>query len=205
MNRIIMELNTGSVVSVRSQHEFEKPLKITKFKPLPVILKTYTGEHIIPQGVMSMTVKYNDQQSELDLSIVQTERPALWGCDWLRKLQLVWKSIKSLQVIVPESSCTQMKLEKVLDGAVAVFQSGIGTLKHIKGKLTLNENAVLKVHKMWPIPYAICQKVEIELHHLEPEGKVDWSPWANPVVPVTNKDGTVSLCENFNVSVNPEL
>lgn len=29
---------------------------------------------------------------------------------------------------------------------VAVFQSGIGTLKHIKGKITLNENAVPKFH-----------------------------------------------------------
>lgn len=91
---------------------------------------------------------------------------------------------------------------------VAVFQSGIGTLKHIKGKITLNENAVPKFHKARPVPYAIRQKVENELDRLEAEGilsKVDWSPWATPVVPVAKKDGTVKLCGDFKVSVNPEL
>lgn len=53
---------------------------------------------------------------------------------------------------------------------VAVFQSGIGTLKHIKGKITLNENAVPKFHKARPVPYAIRQKVENELDRLEAEG-----------------------------------
>ncbi len=96
----------------------------------------------------------------------------------------------------------------VLDGATAVFQSGIGTLKHIKGKITLDENAVPKFHKARPVPYAIRQKLETELDRLEAEGilsKVDWSPWATPVVPVTKKDRTVRLCGDFKVPVNPVL
>lgn len=109
--KIRMELDTGSAVSVMSQYEFEKYFKTTKLKPSPVKLKTYAGEPIIPLGVMPVTVKYNDQQSELDLYIVRTEGPVLWGRDWLRKLQLDWKSIKSLQVTVPTSTCTQLKLE----------------------------------------------------------------------------------------------
>ncbi|RXN30262.1 putative protein K02A2.6-like protein [Labeo rohita] len=84
----------------------------------------------------------------------------------------------------------------------------MGTLKHIKGKITLKEDAVPKFHKARPVPYAIRQKVEIELDRLEAEGilsKVDWSPWATPVVPVSKKDGSVRLCGDFKVSVNPEL
>ncbi len=196
-----MELEIGSAVSVMSQHEFEKHFKTAKLKPSPVKLKTYTGEPIIPLGVMPVTVKYNDQQSELDLYIVRIEGPALWGRDWLRKLQLDWKSIKSLQVTGSASPCTQKELEKVLDGATVVFQSGIGTLKHIMGKITLDENAVPKFHKARPVPYAIRQKLETELDRLE----VDWCPWATPVVPVAKKDGTVRLCGDFKVSVNPVL
>jgi len=56
---IRMELDTGSAVSVMSQHEFEKHFKTTKLKPSPVKLKTYTGEPIIPLGVMPVTVMYN--------------------------------------------------------------------------------------------------------------------------------------------------
>ncbi len=47
----------------------------------------------------------------------------------------------------------------MLDGARVAFQSGIRTLKHIKGKITLDENAVPKFHKARPVPYAICQKL----------------------------------------------
>ncbi len=78
---IRMELDTGSAVSVMSQHEFEKHFRTAKLKPSPVKLKTYTGEPIIPLGVMPVSVKYNDQQSELELYIVRTEGPALWGRD----------------------------------------------------------------------------------------------------------------------------
>ncbi|KAL0147462.1 hypothetical protein M9458_057225, partial [Cirrhinus mrigala] len=205
---IRMELDTGSAVSVMSQNEFERNFENAKLKPSPVKLKTYTGEPILPIGVMPVTVEYNDQCSKLDLYIVQTEGPALWGRDWLRKLRLDWKSIKSLQVTVPDGLSTQRKLEKVLDCAAKVFQPGMGTLKHIKGKITLKEDTVPKFHKACPVPYAIRQKVEIELDRLEAEGilfKVDWSPWATPVVPVSKKDGSVRLCGDFKVSVNPEL
>ncbi|XP_057202332.1 uncharacterized protein K02A2.6 [Triplophysa rosa] len=203
-----MELDTGSAVSVMSQGEFERYFKKAKLKPSPVKLKTYTGEPIVPLGVMPVTVKYNNQQAELDLYVVQTDGPALWGRDWLRKLKLDWESINSLQVSNPDSRCTQKQLEEVLDKAKAVFQPGIGTLKHIKGKITLEESAVPKFHKARPVPYAIRQKVETELDRLEAEGilsKVDWSPWATPVVPVAKKDGNVRLCGDFKVSINPVL
>ncbi|KAI2644841.1 Retrovirus-related Pol polyprotein [Labeo rohita] len=160
-----------------SQNEFERNFENAKLKPSPVKLKTYTGEPILPIGVMPVTVEYNDQCSELDLYIVQTEGPALWGRDWLRKLRLDWKSIKILQVTVPDGLSTQRKLEKVLDCAATVFQPGMGTLKHIKGKITLKEDAVPKFHKARPVRYAIRQK----------------------------KDGSVRLCGDFKVSVNPEL
>lgn len=49
--------------------------------PSPVKMKTYTGESILSIGVMPVPVEVNEQQSKLDLYIVQTEGPALWGRD----------------------------------------------------------------------------------------------------------------------------
>lgn len=187
---IRLELDTGSTVLVMSQNEFERNFGNAKLKPSLVKLKTYTGEPILPIGVMPVTVEYNDQCSKLDLYVVQTEGPALIERNWLRKLRLDWKSIKSLHFTVPDGLSTQRKLEKVLYCAATVFQPGMGTLKHIKGKITLRKDSVP------------------ELDRLEAEGilsKVDWSPWATPVVPVSKKDGSVRLCGDFKVSVNPEL
>lgn len=203
-----MELDTGSAVSVMSQWEFEKLFRNAKLKKTMVLLKTYTGEKIIPLGVMPVMVQYNNQQCTLDLYIVKKGGPALWGRDWLRKIQLDWRCIKNLQFSQPVIKSTEMKLNKLLEQAAPVFEDCIGTLKHIKGKIVLTDRATPKFHKARPVPYAIRQKVEAELDRLEAAGilsKVDWSQWATPIVPVAKKNGAVRVCGDFKVTINPVL
>lgn len=62
--------------------------------------------------------------------------------------------------------------------------------------------------KARPVPYALCQKVEEELHHLESQGvvkKVERSHWALPIISVPKEDGSICICGDFKVSINRVL
>ena len=63
-------------------------------------------------------------------------------------------------------------------------------------------------HKQRQVPYALRPKVEAELTRLEKDGilsKVEYSEWATPVVTVVKRNGSVRVCGDFKVSVNPVL
>lgn len=56
--------------------------------------------------------------------------------------------------------------------------------------------------------YALRPRVEAELKRLTELGvisPVEHSDWAMPVVPVSKKDGTVRLCGDFKITINPSL
>ncbi|GFY34465.1 uncharacterized protein K02A2.6 [Trichonephila clavipes] len=55
---------------------------------------------------------------------------------------------------------------------------------------------------------ALKGRVENEIDRLEKEGiieKVDSSEWATPVVPVVKSDGSIRLCDDYSVTLNPNL
>ncbi|GFT25680.1 uncharacterized protein K02A2.6 [Trichonephila clavipes] len=58
------------------------------------------------------------------------------------------------------------------------------------------------------VPFALKGRVENEIDRLEKEGiieKVDSSEWATPVVPVVKSDGSIRLCADYSVTLNPDL
>nr|XP_037290849.1 uncharacterized protein K02A2.6-like [Rhipicephalus microplus] len=60
--------------------------------------------------------------------------------------------------------------------------------------------------KAWSVPYAIREPVEHELGNLQKEGilmPVTRSDWATPLVAVHKPDGTVRLCGDYKLTVNP--
>ncbi|XP_044762050.1 uncharacterized protein LOC123322316 [Coccinella septempunctata] len=65
-----------------------------------------------------------------------------------------------------------------------------------------------KFIKARPLPYGIKEKVEKEIDRLIELGvlkQVDYSRWASPIVPVLKKDGSVRICGDFKITINPHL
>lgn len=73
------------------------------------------------------------------------------------------------------------------------FSRGVGHSKGIKASL---------------VPYAIRGAIEWDLERLESLGvleKVAFSDWAAPIVPVPKADGTLRICDDYKVTINPVL
>ena len=90
----------------------------------------------------------------------------------------------------------------------SLFDGGLGTVKGDTAHLKLKENAILQFFKPRPVPFALKEKIVEEIKQLESLGvleKVDFSDWATPIVPVLKPDGTVRICRDYKVIINPVL
>ncbi|GFX29387.1 uncharacterized protein K02A2.6 [Trichonephila clavipes] len=78
-------------------------------------------------------------------------------------------------------------------------------------KKILNESSGYGIgNKFWvrTVPFALKGRVENKIDRLEKEGiieKVDSSEWATPVVPVVKSDGSIRLCADYSITLNPNL
>ena len=58
------------------------------------------------------------------------------------------------------------------------------------------------------VPYRLKQVVGRELDRLEECGvlrRVDYTDWAAPIVPVHKNDGSLRICSNYKLGINPHL
>ena len=206
-NEIKMELDTGSAVSIIPVLDYKKYFENEKLESAKITLKTYSGELLIPKGYINVQVKYNGQCESLKLYVVQKGGTALFGREWLKKINLDWKNLKWINKI-SVSENTSENLDLLLKEYSNVFSDGIGCVAEIKAKLTLKENATSKFVKARHVPFSIKPQVERELSRLENEGilsKVDTSEWASPIVPVMKPNGSVRICGDFKTTVNSML
>ena len=202
---IKMELDTGSAVSVLPYKQYKERFGHVKLAKSDITLKTYTGEKITPMGEMKCNVKFKGQEKELTLQVVETPGPALFGRDWLSKIQLDWDEIKALRLSKTPKGGMQHKGDQLLQKYESVFSEGVGKLKGHKADLKVEENCQPSFHKPRQVPHALRPKGEAELTRLEKDGilsKVEYSEWATPIVPVVKCNGSVRICGDFKVSLS---
>lgn len=199
-----MHLDTGAAVSLLSEVGYRKALSHLPLKRTKLQLTTYSGEPIPVVGVTSVAVQYGEQRASLPLVVVKGDRPALFGRNWLEKIDLNWSSIFT----VAKGSDTDAAVKAVLERHKGVFEEGPGVIKDFKAVIRTSPEAHPIFQKARPVPYALKEKVDKELDRLEQTNivsKVERSQWASPVVIVPKSDGSVRLCGDYKVTINQSL
>ena len=120
-------------MSVLPYKQYKEHFGHVKLAKSHVTIKTYTGQKITPKGEMKCIVKFKGQEKELTLQVVETPGPALFGRDWLSKIQLDWGEIKALKLSQTPEGVMQHKVDQLLQKYESVFSEGIGTLKRPQG------------------------------------------------------------------------
>ena len=193
-----MEVDTGASVSLISEATWRKLSPNRRLKPSSVWLRTYTGQEIKILGQVDIPVEHRAQKVQLPLVVVEGRGPSLFGRNWLEKIKVDWERIHSVQ----------SEVDQILEKYETIIQEKLGTIKGVSARLELKSDARPKFCKARAVPYALKEAIENDLNRLEGLGiieKVNISDWANPLVPVVKPDGSVRLCGDYKITVNPVL
>ncbi|KAL5475498.1 hypothetical protein EMCRGX_G025319 [Ephydatia muelleri] len=179
------------------------PLKMTMAR-----LKTYSGEPLFLRGQILVRVKKGRTQVQLLLLVVESQGPPLMGRNRLSKVSINWYHIKELTVSKAQEKTGQQWIKVLLRKHPGLFREELGRMSNIAARLMVKEDTSPVFLKARPVPYSLRQKVEMELERMVSTGAlspVSWSEWAAPIVVVPKSDGSVRICGDFRVSINPFL
>ncbi|KAM3966345.1 uncharacterized protein ACR2FA_012653 [Aphomia sociella] len=98
-------------------------------------------------------------------------------------------------------------IEMLLKEFKEVFAEGLSTYTKSRIHLHLTDKTPVFV-KARPLPLALRAPVERELERLQRDDviyKVDRSDYGTPVVPIIKKNGSIRICGDYKVTINPLL
>ncbi|GFS70327.1 retrovirus-related Pol polyprotein from transposon 412 [Trichonephila clavipes] len=189
-------------LQIRDDSHSHKKISNKQIKPTNIVFKTYKGDSIIPLGYVTVRVQHKNQKVNLNLYIVKENLDTILGGEWLYKIHLDWPAIKAFR------AKTEQNLNNLLREYKDIFDDKLGEINNYEAKLKLRHGVKPIFCRVRTVPFALKGRVENEIDRLEKEGiieKVDSSEWATPVVPVVKSDGSIRLCADYSVTLNPNL
>lgn len=191
------EIDTGSAVTLINEASLQP---LPRLQPALSTFRSYTGQNVDVRGVFTAEVEHGGELHHLPVHVVRGSlHPNLLGRNWIKLLPAVMTNVNRLE--------SNAALNTLLAKHQQLFQENASS--HFLGKpvkFEFKHDFHPRFFKARPVPYAIAPKVEEEIDRLlkmdiiEP---VQYSSWAAPIVPVQKPDGSVRLCGDYKLTINP--
>ncbi|XP_049268953.1 uncharacterized protein K02A2.6-like [Rhipicephalus sanguineus] len=197
---ISMELDTGASLSVMAGKLFKRTFPGVAVEASGVMLRSYSGELSQVQGQAQVSVRFGNREATLRLYLTKGSSPTLLDRNW----------ICALGVRLPEGQEAALHgvqdIPSILTDFQSLFQPVVGTFAGTTAGIHVPEGVRPRFFKPRPLPFALKDGVTQELQRLQREGilvPVKTAEWAAPIVPVPKRDGSVRICGDFKVTINP--
>jgi hypothetical protein len=204
------QLDTGSDVTVIPLQLKEDLFPCIDIKKCNIRFRNFDQTVSQPVGILeNLTVKFNDITKQLNVFVTKNS-PCIIGRDWLKELMLwpptfITNNMYTLSKSVNNVSEARAEIKERF---AEVFSPGWGNFKGETISLKLKPEAKPKSLPVRRVPFALQDKVKAEITRLLQNGRiepVETSQWGTPVVPILKGDGSVRLCGDYKLTVNPHL
>ena len=191
---IQFKLDTGSQVNVIPERIFGQLQYSTPLKQPERHLSAYTGDKLDTRGRCKLKCKYKEQDSELELYVVNTQSSPILDLRSCLNLELI-KLVYSVDHADTLDACDTQGLDKT--AILSEYADGLGLIPG-ECKIHLNPNAVPVVHPPRRVPVAIHDLLKKELARMEKAeviAKVTTSTkWVNSLVAFEKAPGKLRVC-----------
>ena len=202
------EIDTGSPISAISELFYKQSkLKSINIHKTERMFRSYTGDPIIPIGILKVKVTFKDSEKLLDLFVMPGVSQPIIGREWLNTFKIIENCLKIYDGDENSINACHEEYNDLIKEFSDVFTNKLGTYKEVCS-IEMKPNIKPIYKKARPIPFAIQGKVKMEIDRLVEAGvliPVKSSEWATPVVPVVKKDGHIRPCGDYRVTINPHM
>ncbi|KII61636.1 Transposon Tf2-6 polyprotein [Thelohanellus kitauei] len=171
-------------------------------------LRGYMGSLIPTLGKTLVTVHHQNKSFKLPIYVIDGNDTPLMGLEWMKALRI---SIKFDGDSNPKIHNVN-SLQCILDRFPRLFSNSLGNIRGYEAIIRVPSTASPTVWKYRPVPFAIRDKVELELDRLLEQGIIErvdtlqeQIKWASPIVSVMKPDGSLRVCADFKVTINKYL
>lgn len=207
---ISFEADSGFAHSAISKKMYLKHFNNLELCTNDLALRDYVGITFEPIGYLNLNINFENKSYILKTYVIKNGGPPLIGRNGLKMLSL---GIRKLEPAICSNLCVTVadsstKVTYLMNKYSDIFEDKLGTFNKFQVSLKLKEGAIPKFFKPRPVPFALKPKIERELERLV-NNKVliptEFSDWATPIVPVLKPNGSVRICGDFKITLNPQL